>query len=448
MNQKTLTILGLVTAGLLVAGFVASRDSGSSAKNGDSLTGTKLFPDLAARVNDAVELRIVNKDETVSLKKDGASWGAADKGGYPVAFDKVKGLIVGIAEMDVLAKMTANAAHHVKLGVEEPTGAEATSKRVIVKDDKGTVLADVVIGKPKPHEGFGGRGSLWVRKGGDDQVYEVGGQISIYGGMADWLQREVSKLESTRVKRTLTQHADGNQLSISKAAPADQNFNVDELPAGAELQWAGVANGVAGALQYLSLDDVQKNENFDLAGATTTRFECWDGLVVTAKTIERDAKTWVTLSASFDESLRPAAPAGPEAPTAIDDPNAPPPPKPPEQKNVELVQKEVEELNLKWSPWVYSVPGYSAANLRKKLTDLLKQEEPPAPPADSTLPEGHSADDGHDHGAPAPVAPPADGAPADPMPATKPEDGSGADATAPAKPDQPQDSSTDSPAGG
>ncbi|MCC7013108.1 MAG: DUF4340 domain-containing protein [Planctomycetes bacterium] len=430
MNQKTFGILAVVTGVVLAAGVFVSQRGESGAATANPTLGKRLFPELGARLNDVAKLTVVSKDATINLEKNGASWGVADKGGYPVDFGKVKQLAVAVSEMELLAQMTANPASHAKLGVEEPTAAEASSRRVTLKDASGAVLADLIVGKPKPHEGFGGRGSLFVRKEGESQAWEVSGQLSVAGSVNDWLSREIGKLEGTRVKRVFVQHADGNTLAVSKGSATDKDFSVENLPEGAELQWPGVAGGIGSALQYLSLDDVQKSEGFDLAGATSATFECFDGLVVTARSIERDSKTWVALSAKIDESLRAAAP-GPQAPPPAEGEPAPETPKEPELKALEDVKKEADELNAKWSAWVYAVPGYSAANLRKKLTDLLKAPEPVAPPDGSAPSDGltppdedatHGADDGHGHGTSTPAGDAPAPVPTDP-PADKPSDG-------------------------
>lgn len=370
MNAKTLTVVGLAAAVLFGAALYLS--SGSDAKSPAATVGGKLFPELSGHVNDVVEVALVDAGTAFSVRKEGASWGAADKGGYPVDFDKVKALVLGVAEFTVVEPMTKNPEFHAKMGVEDPSGAGATSRRVTLKDAAGKVLADVIVGKAKATQGMTSKPSLYARRSGEDQVFEVTGSVNVGGDAAGWLNRQVSEVKSSRVKRAVITHPDGEVLTVSKAEQTQQDFTVEHLPEGKELSWGGVANGIPSALEFMSLDDVQRAEGFDLNGATVTDYECFDGLVVTARSVERDGKTWITLSARVDEALR-VQPAGPVAPLPEGtDPAAEP--KPPELKALDLVQKEAEELNTKWSPWAFNVPGYNATNLRKRMKDLLKTE--------------------------------------------------------------------------
>jgi hypothetical protein len=439
MNTKTLAILGVVAAVLLGTALVVANKKGGAGAAASEEQGKKLFPELEKRVNDVNEVVVTSKDATFAVKKSGSTWGAADKGDYPVEFDKVRELVVGISRMEIVAVTTKNPEYHQKLGLEDVAAAESTSKRVTLKDSGGAALADLVIGKAKPHEGFGGTATLWVRKQGEDQTYEVTGQFNVAAELSNWLDREVAKIESARVKKTTVAHPDGATLTVSKAASTETNFSVEGLPEGAELQWPGVANGIPGALQYLNLDDVQPSASVDMSGAATAEFQCFDGLVITAKTIDKDGKIWMTLQASFDESLR-AAPAAPPAADPAGDPasaDIPPAEPAPTLKSIDDVKKEVEELNQKWSPWAFEVPGYNGANLRKKLPELLKQEEPApvpftdpnAPPAQGGTPppedhsgHDHGAHDGHDHGA-KPTDPPPP--PKDPQEPTQQPTGGG-----------------------
>ncbi len=322
MNSKTLLVTGLATAVLLAAGVYLSERGASPSATAHDLHGP-LFAELRSRVNDVAEVTIASGATTCTLKKAGATWGAADKGGFPVDFGKVKALVVGISELEKVEAMTRNREFHSKLGVEDAAGEGATSKRVTLKDASGAVLADVVLGKSKPTQGASSRSTLYVRVQGDDQAWEATGSLNADASSTSWLDRNISKVEEKRVKRASVAHPDGEVVVAARAAQDQTNLSVENVPAGKELQWDGVANGIASSLQYMSLDDVQRSEGFDMAGAVQTEFACFDGLVVTARSIEKDGKTWVTLAASFDESQRAAA-AGPEAPPAEGEAATPP----------------------------------------------------------------------------------------------------------------------------
>jgi hypothetical protein len=397
MSKRNLIILAVVAALVALIAFFVPRN-GAQTDAAASSSGKKFFPDLV--VNDVAEISVSGADSTAAadptganptqskkiltfvVKKEGDTWGAAEKGGYPVDVGKVKQLVLGLADMTAVAEMTKKADGYKKLGVEDLTDADAESKRVTVKDKSGKVVADVLIGKPKTTRNFGGKQEVYVRRVGDAQAFTVSGQANVAVDAASWLDREIAKVEGARMRKVTTTQTDGTQLTVSKAAPEEQNFTVEGLPEGKELMWPGVANQIPSALQYLNLEDVRKNDGFDMSGATITEFDAFDGLVVTVKTLEKDGKTWMTLNAAFDPSqVKEVASVEPPPPAAGEkkegDAATPAEPKKPARKTPDEVKAEVEAFNKKVGPWVYAVPGYNAANLRKRMDDLLKKPEPP-----------------------------------------------------------------------
>lgn len=413
MNAKTLLVLGLATAGLLAAALVVNRQK-EGALSPTREAGRKLFPELAKNINAVTALEVKSKEGVVKLAKDGERWGMSDKGGYPVDFDKVKQIVVAVAEFEIVGELSKNPANYKKLGVQASDEEGSESKQLTLKDKSGAVLADVIVGQNKVSQGFGGKQSLFVRPVSSDQPYHVTGQVNLFGDASSWMKREVCKIESTRVREVVIAHPDGARLAIKKQAAEDKDFAVQDLPAGEELMWAGAANGIGGALQYLSLEDVKSASEMTLENPTLAEFTTFDGMRLAVRTSESDGKTWMSIAASFDETLR-VEPPGPPAPPAEGEPQAEPPPPAPTLKSVEDVRKEVEELNAQVGRWVYAVPGYTGANFRKRMADLLKKnEEAPAPPDQVELTP--------------PVVPPASdtsgAAPAtDPAPTDKPSDG-------------------------
>jgi|SRR5882672_2863394 len=418
MKTRTFTILVVLALALgLAAYFLSNRDAEGATSSSARADGAAFFGDLKQHVNDVAEVTVAAPEpapetappegpdaapapaptppsgpKTFVITKQGDTWGASAKGGYPVDAAKVKQLVVGLSELTTLEAMTKNKTYYSKLGVEDIAEPKAASKRVTLKDSSGKVLADVLIGQSaRAQGGNGSKPSLYVRRVGEDQAFEVSGAVNVAADASGWLDLDITKLETARVNRVITSHPGGEVLEVMKNTAEDKNFSVVGLPAGEELMWPGVADGIAGALQYLRLEDVQKNENFDMSGATITEFTTFDGMRVAVHSIEKDGKTYATLSATYDPTLLVEAPTVVPPPEGDKPADAAPTPPKPARKSAEEVQKEVDALNKKVAPWVYVVPGYGAANMRKHMTDLLKKKEEPKDP-DAALKDAANGD--------------------------------------------------------
>jgi hypothetical protein len=405
LKQNTLVALGGLT--LLVAGaaaWVATR-SPASTKAAAQASGP-LFASLRERVNDVAQVQITTATESFTLARKEGGWGLADKGGYPVDVSRVKALVVGLAELTLVEEKTANPQLWPKLELQDPTSAaDAPSKRVRLSDGSGAVLADVIVGRSE--FGGGNQSTIFVRKADGGPALEALGKLTVEGRAANWLDKQVAKLERARVRDVTISHPDGSVLKVFRAAPELQDFSVADLPEGAELSWPGIAGGVAGALEYLSLEDVQPaaEATFDESQAVTARFTTFDGLTVTARTVEQDDKVLLKVQSAYDETLRAPEPVGPEATPETEGADAPPPA--PKLKAAEEVAKEAESLQTRVVEWVYVLPGYSASNLRKRLEDLLKKPEEQTeamPEIPGLTPEGGGGEAGIEvPPAPAPV---------------------------------------------
>lgn len=416
MNTKSITLLSAVALGLGAAAvYVVTRSRPET--TAQAKVGTPLFADLRARVNDVARVQVTTSDEVYTLSRGDAGWGLQEKGGYPVDVDKVKALVVGLSELELVEEKTANPALFSRLGVQDPSATSDTpSRRVVLSDASGAALADLVVGREVPARG-GGDPHLYVRRPDGGPALEVRGRVRVEDASTALLDRQVAKLERTRVARVTVTHPDGEVLRVERPSSDVTDFSVADLPEGATLSWPGVAGGVAGALEYLNLEDVRPGDApFDAAAAVRTRFETFDGLVVTTESLEEDGRVLVRVQAAFEPTLRPAEPVGPpdaegQAPTA-------------DLKSAADVEAEAAAINARVGSWIYVVPGYAGSNLRKRVAELLatpETEEAEAFDAMETPLEGveeHGADDGHDHG----QAPPAEETPAPPVDGT--DDGS------------------------
>jgi hypothetical protein len=381
MNSKSLLILSVIALGLAGAAvwvITSSRPQSAAA----SLSGGALFPELRSRVNDVTRIRITTADETYTLARTDGVWGLVEKGGYPVSLDQVKSLVVGLSELDFVEEKTASPELFARLDVQDPGSApDAASRRVELFDANDRLLADLIVGREVTASG-GGEPHRYVRRPASGPALEASGRLVIAEGSTDLLDRQIAKLERKRVRDVTITHPDGEVLVVQRPSLETEDFTVTGLPEGAELSWPGVAGGVAGALEYITLEDVRPaDESFDTAAATSARFTTFDGLVVVAHTLEQEGKLLLRVRAEYDESARQPEPVGP--PPAEGQETAPVTPPAPIGKTPEEVRAEAESINARAGKWTYVVPGYAGSNLRKHQSELLKQpEDAPADPFD------------------------------------------------------------------
>jgi hypothetical protein len=447
MNAKTLTLLTAVTLGFGAAAvYVVTRTRPES--SAQAKAGAPLFEGLRARVNDVARVRVTSSDEVYTLERKESGWGLLEKGGYPVDVDKVKALVVGLSELELVEEKTANPALYARLGVQDPEAkaeSDTPSRRVELSDAAGAVLADLVVGREVLSRGAGDP-HLYVRRPDGGPALEVQGRVRVDDSSSALLDREVAKLERKRVARVTVTHPDGEVLRVERPTAETADFSVADLPEGAQLSWPGVAGGVAGALEYLNLEDVRPGDSaFDAAAAVRTRFETFDGLVLTTESLEEEGRVLMRVQAAFDATLRAPEPVGPpDAEGAEGESPAPAV----ALKPAEEVEAEAAAIQARVGAWLYVVPGYAGSNLRKRMSDLLAAPEEELPSEDGAAAgeaalqpplDGHDhdhADDQHqtppadavgstppDDGEP-PVDPPADPPPADG--GTPPDDGDGA----------------------
>jgi hypothetical protein len=416
MNAKTLGVVALGAVVLAGAAAVVVTRSQQSMQSQEF--GGLLFPQLGSKANDAATIAINAGGTVTTLEKKSGTWHYAEKNGYPVNIEKIKEVVVGLSQLKELEPKTSKPDRYAEIGVEEPpttappmgldghpqTASQAT--RITIKDASGTTLASALIGKQR----YGTPPSVFVRKDGEAQSWLAQGSIDIPRTPIAWFDPQISAVEHARLKQvTVTQPGESTApLVINRPTGEDAPFHVASLPEGRELKTPTAADPTATALTFMSFDDLRPAGEIipaDGAGLTTYRAETFDGLVITAKVIEKDGKTWAAFEAAVDEaSLPPATPPAP-AEGAVQ-PAVP-------TKTAQEVRDEVAGFNKRHAGWAYAIVEYKARSLRTTMAELL------ADPAPASGPQGP----GMEEAPPQPENPqPAPDGPLNPEPDTDPAD--------------------------
>jgi hypothetical protein len=303
--------------------------------------------------------------------------------------------------MTTLEALSSNPERYGKMGVADPETKDADSALVTALDASGKALGAVIIG----HNGSVAS-SLYARRAGEAQSWLVKSSLYLERNVARWLNTELWKLPSTRVKSVLVQHGDGEKVLVGKGAVADTDWALADVPEGQQVKSSSIGRVLAAALENLSFDNVAAAAKKPLPETerVTTTFDSFDGLHVVVTTA-KEAAAEPEPAHEGEEPQHPTATwwaqievsAGPEA--------------------TDAVKAEATADAARLAPWIFALPEYRASSLRKRMADMTQPIAANAPPT------------GDEENLPPLIAAPPDGAepavpqPAPPAPEPEPKDG-------------------------
>jgi len=398
----------LILTGLTLAVVAAASAAVMMRSPSEATAGTKvlLFEDLPA--NDVTTLQVVDADGSLTVDKVDEAWTLVERGGYPVDVDKVKQAVLGLSQLLIEEPKTSLPENFSKLGVAEPGTADSTATKVTLKDASGTIVAAAILGESKFRRGSQ---ALYVRREGENQVYLCEGRLQIDARPTSWIERDLLRLEGDRVASVRVAHPDGEEVLIGRDPDNAEQFLVENIPPGREQKFAGVANSLGTALNYLSLEDVAPAAEVDFSAEplAQTTFRCKDGLVLQAQTARFEEGTWLRLGASYEEPPEaigpspdePAAEVADEAASDAEDEQVPiVEAEAAEEAEAEAeedtpdpaaVQAEADAFNELWSRWAYKIQDYKGEVLARHLEALLL-ELPAEEPVPVPVPEDGAVD--------------------------------------------------------
>jgi uncharacterized protein DUF4340 len=199
----------------------------------------------------------------------------------------------------VIERKTSNPALHGQLGLRS-TDIEG-SKGVLVDASGDDIDFQIILGNSAQTK------YRYARRPGQDQTWLIDQNPDVPRSPGDWLQSDLLDIESSRIKRIVITHVSGDIIRIHKESAEDSNFIVADIPEGRELSYVTVANGMAGALNDLQLEDVQRDPGAPFT--VTSEFSTFDGLSITVNAVQKEEATWISVRAVADNTDDPEAAA-------------------------------------------------------------------------------------------------------------------------------------------
>ena len=342
-----------VFAGLTAAVVVAAGVTVSTQTEITALTAgaDPAFPKLSEDVNGVAKIEIRNASSVFSMTLEGENWGLDQKDGYRVEFQKVKSAIVNLSNFKLIEKKTADAARYERLELNDPADEKAKSRKIVLKDAKGAVLADVVIGKLNPNLfGTGGAGT-YIRRADEKATWLARGQVDLGEEPNNWMVRQIVNYGQEKVRKVVVANPEGAEIILAKADVKDPNFKLENLPEGRAIKNKDEADPLAGVMWRMMFDDVQKAEKQEWpATPWVAHYTVWDGYTVRIETAKFGDDFWGRFSAKIDETVADA-------------------------KKKTAAEKAVAEINARTKGWTYMLTAGDSEKLVSKMGDYLAKKK-------------------------------------------------------------------------
>ena len=334
MNRRTLVVLLAALAILAVIAGVVLRD-GRTVNRDQAL----LLPGLKEQLNGIQRIVVTGPGNTpiATLERGTDSWAVVERNNYPADVGRIRKNLLALAEARIIEEKTSDPAYYDRLGVEDLSSTEAGGLQLTL--DGGPEPVSVIIGLPPP----GTSDQTYVRRAAEPNSWLITGQFDLGKTGGDWLDRSLTDIPAERIQSVTISHPGLETVRISRppagGKEGSMEFLVADVPAGRELSYPGVGNGVASALADLQLEDVQTREALgETPGKpVVARFVTTDGLTVETSAWRVSDGTRFTFLASGE------GPAG----------------------------KEATALNARLGGWVYTLPSHKAEQLTSRLQELL-----------------------------------------------------------------------------
>jgi hypothetical protein len=326
-SLKLLSIVAAVLVAVLVIVEVAD-DSMTPASN------DLLFADLRKSVDHIDRIQIAKADYAtpVTIVRKDDKWTILERNHYPANMSKVREILLALVNARVIETKTANPENHHRLGLREPSAEGSTGTGFTVSGPDlsyGVIFGNVAQGDFR-----------YLRKSDADQAFLIDQNPAIPPQAGGWLLAGIVDVDNAEVAAVTITHPGGDIIRIDRESDAATNYVVTDIPEGRELSYPTVANGIVGALNDLTMEDVRASQ--DRNDPVETVFATTDGLLVTAWSDASGDEIWVSFAAE-----------------ARDDAD-------------EETRKSADEINNRVGGWQYRISDYKLNLLTRQWHDILK----------------------------------------------------------------------------
>ncbi len=354
MNDKKLTLLGIIAVGMVIWAVAQTRISNKIRV----ASGKSAYLIQGLETRDIDSITIGTGDDEVALKRQAESqFVVANKDNYPAEMKQINDLITKCLDIQTTQFITEKKENYETLGVTE---AKARNVVKFLKSD-GSLLTGIIVGNARQTS----QGS-YVRLATNDKVY-VAPDVPLLGsGSMNYINQELITVAPDNIESVTVISPDGQYTLKTKTE--GEGIMLENIPAGKKLKDSD-SKSVFNAATDIRFTDVRKqsaetNElNFDRQYICRSA----DSTVYTIKIARKDSKTFVLCQVEFTDTTPVTIKKEGESEEEL------------KKKEAKLLARDkAKKFTAKHQGWIYEIADWKAQNLTKELWVLLEDEPKPA----------------------------------------------------------------------
>ena len=275
-------IFGLLTISLLVSNY-AKQDVVQN-------TGEYFYPELKSKLASVTEVELDDSVSKLILTKDTVTntWVAKNKANYPIDFNKLKNLLVGVAELKIIEAKTNNPDNFTLLSLNQIRGDEISGAiKVLAKLDHGDQpVIDLLLGKRSGvHLRDNYLDEIYVRKNNDNQVWLVTGKLPTAFNFANLVIQPLFKMSATEIQSLSIQHPKQERLVLYKDTKESLDYKIGGLPKSQKIKAQYLANMIPATIANLTFDDTvaASTDKTNWQSSSIIKFKTFNKLAVELK---------------------------------------------------------------------------------------------------------------------------------------------------------------------
>ncbi len=339
MNTKKL--LGLMAITVITAGITLYTVYKFDSR--ETVIQQPLFPELAARINEAAYISVRSYEDQIILEKDGHNWNVSNRDSYPALFSRVKSTLLALSDARLLEYKTSNPELYYKLGLEGIEDESAATLLLTIRSESDELLVELLIGDAQRVGAVELAPTYFVRKPDDARSMLIEANLDVPSVISNWIKSQIIDISSDRIQEIEIRHPD-RTLRIFRTEPEQENYQLAGIPVGMRLKSQTTLDRMGTILEDFRIDDVRKSESYEFSEtAVHTQIRTFDGLIVKAQAEYVENQGRATFSMETHE------------------------------ESEDRARVEAAALNERLADWVFFIPYFKYDTLARQIGPLVEE---------------------------------------------------------------------------